>query len=85
VARSVDAQTIEGFIVGDLLHDAGRKALTMDAPLISSGVIDSLGMLRLIAFLEEEGGLAIGDGDVNPENFETMRKILEFIERKESR
>lgn len=81
----MDSQTsIEQFILKDLLHGGRSKRLGIDDPLVSSGVIDSLGMLRLIEFLEGEMGLQIGDGDVNPENFETLGKILEFVDRKQS-
>ena len=80
----MSAQSIEQFILDDLLHDEGRKSIGLDEPLVSSGVIDSLGMLKLIGFLEQDLGLTIGDGEVAPENFETLRKILQFIERKKS-
>ena len=46
-------------------------------------MIDSLGIMHLIGFLEQEMGLTIGDGEMVHENFETMRKILKFIERKQ--
>jgi acyl carrier protein len=78
----MDSQAIERFILDDLLQGGSRQTIALDEPLVSSGVIDSLGMLKLIGFLEQEIGVAIGDGEVSPENFETMRKILEFIERK---
>lgn len=73
---------IEQFIIDDILQ-GGRKSIAIDEPLVSNGVIDSLGMLRLISFLEQEMNLTVGDGEVAPENFETMRKILEFVERKQ--
>jgi acyl carrier protein len=78
----MNVQTIERFILDDLLQGGSCKALGLDEPLISSGVLDSLAMLKLIGFLEQELGLTIGDGEVVPENFETLRCILEFIDRK---
>ena len=56
----------------------------MDEPLVSTGLIDSLAMLRLIGFLEEEFSLTIGDGDVTLDNFETMRHLMQFLERKQA-
>ena len=79
----MDAQAIERFIVEDLLQGERGKAITLDEPLVSTGVIDSLGLLRLIDFLEHEMGFAIGDGEVILDNFETMQKILQFVERKQ--
>lgn len=79
----MNTQTIiERFILDDLLQGGDRKSIEFDEPLISSGVIDSLAMLRLISFLEQELAVKIGDGEVVPENFETLRKIVEFVEQK---
>jgi acyl carrier protein len=79
----MNAEWIERFIVNDVLQGS-RDAIGLDEPLVSTGVIDSLGMLRLISFLEQESGLVIGDGEVTPDNFETLRKIALFVERKRS-
>jgi acyl carrier protein len=75
---------IERYILDDLVQGGSRTSLAPDEPLISSGLIDSLGMLRLITFLEQEMGVTIGDGEVAPENFETLRKISEFVTRKQA-
>ena len=81
----MEARHIERFIVEELLRDGGRQSISIDEPLISTGLIDSLAMLRLIGFLEEEFSLTIGDGEVTPDNFETMRQLLQFLERKQAR
>ena len=75
---------IERFILDDLLQGGDHKSIEMDEPLVSTGVIDSLAMLRLITFLEQEMSVTIADGDVLPENFETLRRIVGFVERKKS-
>jgi acyl carrier protein len=82
VAKDMDANTLERFILDEVLRGERGKGISMDEPLIASGVIDSLGILRLIGFLEQEAGLTIGDGEVSPENFATIRTILAFVDRK---
>lgn len=72
---------IERFILDDLLA-GGRNSINPDEPLISSGIIDSLGTLRLITFIEETYGVAIGDGEVGDENFGTLSRIAALVERK---
>ena len=81
----MDARHIERFIIENLVHDGTRQTISLDEPLVSSGLIDSLAMLRLIGFLEEELGLTFADGDVTPENFETLRQLLRFLERKQGK
>ena len=75
---------IERFILDDLLQGGDRHSIEMDEPLISTGVIGSLAMLRLITFLEQEMAVTIADGEVLPENFETLKKIIGFVERKKA-
>ncbi len=52
--------------------------------LIGSGAIDSLGILELTAFLTERFGIEIADADFEPENFETLGRLIRFVERKQS-
>jgi acyl carrier protein len=73
---------IERFILDDLLSGS-RPALAPDEPLVSTGTLDSLGMLRLITFLEERFGMTIGDGDVGEENFGTLNRLVNFVEKRQ--
>jgi acyl carrier protein len=73
---------IERFILDELLSGSARQTIDPEESLVTTGILDSLSMLRLITFLEEEFGMTIGDGDVGTENFETLRKMAAFIERK---
>ena len=62
------------FVRTDLLK--GRDvAIDPDTYLFAEGIVDSLGILRLIAFLEIATGQAIDDRDVVMENFRTIRTI----------
>ena len=73
---------IEEFILKELMVGDTRAKLELDDPLISSGILDSMGLLRLIAFLEQQIGLTIDDGEVVPENFESLRAIHAFLAKK---
>ena len=52
--------------------------------LLADGLIDSLGILDLTAFLSERLGIEISDEDFEPSNFETFGQLLAFVERKRS-
>ena len=66
------------FVRNELLH--GRKvALTDDADLLSAGIVDSLGLLRLVAFLEERFGVKVPDEDVVFENFQSIRAMATYV------
>ena len=59
-----------------------RTDVEADEPLTSSGLIDSLGMLRLIAHLEEQYQMEVGDGDVGDENFGHLSRLAAFVDRR---
>jgi D-alanine--poly(phosphoribitol) ligase subunit 2 len=73
---------LEQFIIEELLVGNGRKHIDPDESLISSGIIDSLALMRLISFIEDRFEVRIDDGEVIPDNFETINIIKEFLASK---
>ncbi len=73
--------TLERFILDELLIGSKAK-LGYDESLIDSGIVDSLGLLRLMAFVEKEFNVAIEDDEVIGENFQTINVMKALIERK---
>jgi acyl carrier protein len=57
---------------------AGRR-LEADTPLFSSGIVDSFGVLELIAFLEEAFGVEIDPGRHELTDFDTVSKIAALV------
>jgi len=56
--------------------------LNNDDPLIEKGIIDSMVMLEMIAFIEEKYGIQIEDEEIVPENFDSINKIVAYIREK---
>ena len=52
--------------------------------LLESGVLDSLGVLDLVSFVEQEFFVHVTDDELVPENFESIDRIAAFIETKSS-
>lgn len=50
--------------------------------LVGAGLVDSLGMMRLIGFIEKQYGLRIGPEDMTVENFSTLQNIEAYIKSK---
>ena len=72
---------ILNFVRNDLLNGADKFNLTPATELIQSGVIDSLGIMKLLSFLEEKFSIRIAGEYLLPENFETVDKICSLIEK----
>jgi Acyl carrier protein len=51
-----------------------------DTLLFSSGLIDSFSMVDLIMFIEDTGGLRVHPADVTLDNFDSIDRILAFVE-----
>jgi acyl carrier protein len=59
-----------------------RKTLNDDTLLLGSGIIDSLAMLDVLAFLEKSFAITISDEELTPENFGSIRCLVDFVESK---
>lgn len=75
-------ERLRDFMVDELLWQVPREALTSDFSLVENELLDSLDILRLVTFLEEELGLRLEDEDLVPENFETIGSIVHLIEQR---
>lgn len=73
---------IENYLLAEISADLGRKSLEPDEDLLEQRIIDSLGLLKLVTFLEESHGIQIMDGDIVPENFQSLNSIVRFVEDK---
>lgn len=68
------------FITDKLLQNRSA-VLRVDESLLDRGVIDSVGLISLVAFLEQEAGVRIPDDEIVPENFETIEAMETFVQR----
>lgn len=73
---------VEEFIVTEIMLADNSIKLDSKESLISTGVLDSLALLRLIAFIEDQFNINVEDTEVIPENLETIHDIVTFIEMK---
>jgi len=81
--ESAMMSTIKSYILKDFLPGEDPDMLTPTTPLVSSGVLDSLAMLRLVSFLEQEFSIRIEAYEADEEHFDTLQAICEMIEAKE--
>ncbi len=60
---------------------ARKRNVADSADLLDSGIIDSLGVLELVNFLQQEFAVTIDDDDLTPENFRSIECMAQFVER----
>jgi acyl carrier protein len=67
------------FFADDLGIDT--SGITGDAPLFSTGLVDSFALVSLMTFLEDQGGFRLSPADVNLDNLDTIERIVAFSQR----
>lgn len=75
---------ISAYISRELVSEPQSITLENDTPLLESGILDSLSLLKLVLFLEKQFGIAVGGKELVPENFATIDAICRFIKSKTS-
>ena len=73
-------EQIRAFIFKETFTD--KNKIDDNTQLFDEGIFDSMGLLNLIAFIEENYKLKINDSELDVENFGSINAIASFIENK---
>lgn len=75
-------EKIRDFITKNFLFGSTDSTLADSDSFLDKGIIDSTGMLELVAFLEESFGVRVEDEELVPENLDSIDRLAEFITKK---
>ncbi|HSH45214.1 MAG TPA: acyl carrier protein [Longimicrobiales bacterium] len=70
---------LRGFVDDNFLYMRPDFELGADDSLMGNGIVDSMGVMEMIYFLEEEFGVAVGDEDITEENLGTLNAITNYV------
>ena len=73
---------IREFVSSNLMKSRNGSDLRDTDSLIENGIIDSLGIMKLIVYLEKEFDVKITDAELTPENFENIETVSRLVESK---
>ena len=73
---------IRKFIVDTFLFGEGGDRFTDDDSLLEQGIIDSTGVLELVAFMSETFGISVEDDELIADNFDSVNRLSAYVERK---
>lgn len=71
---------IKNYIIDATLSES--KTINEDTLIFETGLLDSMGLLFLVEFINEEFNIEVKDDELLPENFQSVNSILKFIEGK---
>ena len=74
-------QQIRDFVTSNF-YVADPKSLEDRTSLLDQGIIDSTGVLEVIMFIESTFGVTVEDGEMLPENPDSIERIAAFVARK---
>lgn len=72
---------VREFIVENFLFGS-EDGLQYDTSFLDEGIIDSTGILELVNFLEEEFGISVEDEELIPENLDSIKNVVKYLEGK---
>jgi acyl carrier protein len=73
---------IHTYILDEFLPGEDPRELTESTPLITGGVLDSIGTLKLVTFLEEQFGITIEAHEAGVEHLDTIARISALVVEK---
>jgi len=75
-------EELDKFVLVEFSGDFSKKSLEPDEDLLEQGIIDSLGIMKLILFIEETFSIKVLDEEIVPENFQCLNSMVKFVEQK---
>jgi acyl carrier protein len=86
--QTMEQQTIERdirqFVIANFLFGEDNGSLKADESFLETGIIDSTGVLELVAFLESTYGFRVRDNELTPDNLDSLDKVAAFVRRKQA-
>ncbi|MBV8552850.1 MAG: acyl carrier protein [Acidobacteriaceae bacterium] len=74
-------EQIRTYITENLIFDKSIK-FGNDDSFIREGLIDSMGVMELVGYVSSQFGITVEQDDVIPDNFDSVNKLVAFINRK---
>lgn len=80
--RRVDEEEIRKFIADNFMIGQNPAGLDRETSFLDNGIIDSLGVLELVSFIEDRFGVEVKDDELIPENLDSINNLLTYITKK---
>lgn len=75
-------EIIKNFILNNYFFSDDSSAVSDDQSFLESGIIDSIGVMEIVMFIESEFDISVDDAEIIPENLDTINSVDAFITSK---
>lgn len=73
---------IREYVAKNLLFSDNGFRYSDDASFLEEGIVDSMGVLELVLFIEEMFGVTVEDAELTPDNFDSVNKLANYVQRR---
>ena len=73
---------LKEYIVSEFIPNGHTDEIQDDMDLLQSGILDSLALLKLVAFIEDKFNIALDPDEIDPENLKSINSISNLITKK---
>lgn len=75
-------EKIRKYIAENILFSSNGFPYSDSTSFLDNGIIDSMNVLELVMFIEENFGVTVNDADVVPDNFDSVDRLADYVQRK---
>jgi acyl carrier protein len=75
-------QKIRRYIADNILFTGNGYPYSDDASFLNEGVVDSMNVLELVMFVEQNFGIKVDDQEIIPDNFDSITKLATYVQNK---
>jgi acyl carrier protein len=76
------SQSIRKFLFENYLFGYEEDEFSNDSSFLDFGVLDSMGILELITFIESEFAIEVSDAEILPENLDSVNRVSRLVYKK---
>jgi acyl carrier protein len=76
-------QKISAYIAENILFSKKGYPHPLEASFLENGIVDSMNILELVMFVEENFNIKVADQDIVPDNFDSVSRLARYISRKQ--
>ena len=75
-------EMIRTYIAENILFSDNGYPYADDASFLEEGIVDSMGIMELVMFVEEQFGITVEDEELVPDNFDSVSRLAAYIRAK---
>jgi acyl carrier protein len=77
-------EKIRKYIADNILYSNSGYPYPDDISFLENGIVDSMNVMEIVMYAEEQFSIKVKDEDIVPANFDSVHNLAEFIRRKQT-